>query len=162
MVIDCITNNFLKKEIQIDTVLDNYENHLIKKKYLNKKINGRYKSFFEKMKKKNAIIATVPQVTYDKLDSVGGHNFINKDCLANIKEVDTLGFELYGKFMALGLKLGSANNPSELAEVYLDVFSNSDFETPFFRVFILLTLGWISEVDNGRLPSFKMLSPIDN
>lgn len=164
--IACIYSNFKKKGIQIDTVLNNYENYLIKKEFLQKKKKGRYLAFIQKMKKENAIIATVPLNTYLKLEKVGGENFL-KNCVGSNIDLNGTSFKLLPKFVKLTFYLNdkdSSDGPAELADIFLKSFEKQDFDTEFLRLFMLLSLGWITDVDDGitPLPSFKLLPPIDN
>ncbi len=164
--IACIYSNFKKKGIQIDTVLNNYENYLIKKEFLQKKKKGRYFPFIQKMKKENAIIATVPLNTYTKLDKVEAENFL-KSCVGDMADINVDNFKSLSKFVKFTFYLSKndkGDGPAQLADIFLNSFDKQDFETDFFRLFMLLILGWITDIDDGitPLPSFKLLPPIDN
>ena len=164
--VKCIVDKYNAKEIQIDTVLNNYENYLVKTEYLIQNKEKRYRSFFMKMKKKNAFIAVIPKITYDKISKVNPDEYLDKKCFSKIKGFKIKDFLLFHKFIVLGknMQIKSESNSftaKDTASLFLETFSDKDFNNPFVRTILLLMISQIAWVDDGgSMPSFELLPPI--
>ena len=54
-----------------------------------------------------------------------------------------------------------SSEATTVANAYLNTFTNKDFQKPFLRTITLLTIAWISEIEDGSPPNFKKLPKIE-
>lgn len=165
----CILNNYQKENVKIDTVLNNYENYLVKNRYLVKNKKLRLYSFLQTMKEEDAIICTIPLKTYNKITKVEPSAFIDKNCFSDFDHLNPNYLNYKVKFEQLKsrfLSFERDNNltRSNLGKIYLETFSKEDFNNPYIKAILLLTIAWIAEVDDGLnpIPSTKLLLPIQD
>jgi len=165
--LNCVELHYSKKNIAIDSLLNSYENFLIKKKYLADEPNGRYSIFLEKMKKNNILEASVPKSTFNSL-STYNVNFIIKECTPKIDVLNFKDYDFYLKFLKIKINLMTNNfqekefELKDFAIILLDNFDKEDLDQAFFRTWLLIIIGSVAlEEDQTRL-SFKKLPPIKN
>lgn len=163
--IKCLEISFLNHDIEINSLLDSYEIFLIEKKYLKKDSISRYHKFLKKMEKENMLISTVPENIFEQMSRVDLILLLN-ECIPKDKTSNFEDYGFYARFIAarIDYKTNVYNESfefKEFASILLEHFSNKDLEKPFFRAFILLLLGNSSLQEDGSIPNFKVLPPIN-
>lgn len=164
MGVDCIAARYQEKGVDIDSVLNVYEDYLIGEGFLSKRDEDRYTHYFRRMVSENDFVGFVPQEIFNEISKVEIGKHMDRDCFVGFNDIDEIDWKTLlsaGKLYLLGKHHSEitdiGNAPREMGTFYLDHFSEEEMQAPFMRITLLLTIAWTTDLNRYFKP---LLPPI--
>ncbi|UII79687.1 hypothetical protein [Flagellimonas sp. CMM7] len=126
LAVDCIKTKYNEKNVNIDSLLNIYEDFLIKNEFLSQKKERRYTTYFQKMFSENDFIGYVPEDIFNVISKVEIGKHMDRGCFDNLVKHDIETFSVAGKFFLFDDFLGQVkeieNTPKEMGSFFLRTF----------------------------------------
>ncbi|UII77767.1 hypothetical protein LV716_08360 [Flagellimonas sp. HMM57] len=160
--LECVKAKYNLKGVNIESVLNSYEQYLIEEGYLGESKNSRYSFYFERMVKENSFIGKVPDTVFKEVTKVQIGKHIDNTCLEGMEEIDNQSSILMRKILLwkdwYAEPRETINAPKELGNFLLETFSEEELQSPFMRANLLLMIAWVTDLNNAYLGD--LLPPI--
>jgi hypothetical protein len=158
ILLDCLTEDYKEKGVNISDELDTLEQFLIDTKTLNDRTGQSYYDFFEQVSMTGEISAYIDNYRFEKIFKEGPDDFYDEACLEQLKKFDSVvvANSKYGKLtLAIQKEISKENSPASAAKAIVDNLTPSDFEKPYYRASSLLVIAHTGDQDQGILRELK-------
>jgi hypothetical protein len=162
ILLDCLSQRYQEKKIDLNQELEDLENHLIERKTLKSTSGQSYFDFFTEIVKRNDIPVTLDHKRFENIYKLQPSEFYKVDCLEKLKGIDTaiIAASKYNQ-MSVAIQKAAEDevSPSNIARAITSVLSPSDFDNPYYRAIALLTIAFTAERDSVII---RKIMPTDN
>lgn len=166
LAVTCIKTNYFEKGVDIDSILNVYEEYLIEKRYFSNSDEEKYSFYFKKMVKENDFIGAVPEHIFEAISKVEMGRHLDKACFNYMDgfEIDISVILTANKMIQLGEQLNILEDsnlaPNIVGKFFLENFSEKEMQSSYLRMTILILIGWVTDLNKMTDYMEPLLPPI--